>query len=182
MDGCCSVGVVLRDEEEAMTIVALAATLGPGAFEHADQEGGLVERRGARWATRVVDGACVFLNRPGFAGGAGCALHLGALADGDDPLDWKPQTCGRVPIEVDERPRDAADPDGGVEVTVRVWRRDDWGPGGATIAWWCTDAPEAFTADEPVADSMAEVLRRLMGDDVYPLARTALRQSGQQPA
>ena len=29
-------------------------------------------------STRVVDGACIFLNRPGFAGGAGCALHLAA--------------------------------------------------------------------------------------------------------
>ena len=34
----------------------------------------LDREEGAR-KTRVVDGACVFLNRPGFSGGAGCALH-----------------------------------------------------------------------------------------------------------
>ena len=132
-----------------------------------------MERRGAGWATRVVDGACVFLNRPGFEGGAGCTLHLAALAEGDDPLDWKPQTCGRVPVEADERLR----ADGTVEVTVRPWRRDDWGPGGASIAWWCTDAPEAFTADAPVVDTLAEVLRRLMGDDVFGRARAALTRT-----
>ena len=26
--------------------------------------------------TRIVDGACIFLNRPGFPGGRGCALVL----------------------------------------------------------------------------------------------------------
>ena len=31
--------------------------------------------------TRVHDGACIFLNRPGFAGGAGCALHGLALRE-----------------------------------------------------------------------------------------------------
>jgi len=29
--------------------------------------------------TRVIDKTCIFLNRPGFEGGAGCALHLAAL-------------------------------------------------------------------------------------------------------
>ena len=29
--------------------------------------------------TRLVDGACIFLNRPGFEGGIGCALHSAAL-------------------------------------------------------------------------------------------------------
>ena len=31
------------------------------------------------WRTRLVDDACIFLNRPGFAAGPGCALHLHAM-------------------------------------------------------------------------------------------------------
>lgn len=172
MDGCCSVGVVLRDADEAMTVTALAATLADDGFQFAPgarAAGGPVERRDGHWVTRVVDGACVFLNRPGFPGGAGCALHLGALRHGEAPVDWKPQTCSRVPLRVEERER----PDGATEVTVRAWQRADWGPGGATMAWWCVDAPEAYDGDGPVVDHLADELRGIMGDDVYERARTA---------
>lgn len=174
MDGCCSVGVVLRDAQEAMDVTALAATLDDRRFQHAPAArtaGGPVERRGdGHWVTRVVDGACVFLNRPGFPGGAGCALHLGALHHGEPPIDWKPQTCSRVPLRVEEHER----PDGTTEVTVRAWQRSDWGPGGATMAWWCVEAPEAYDGDGPVVDRLAEELRGVMGDEVYARARDAL--------
>ena len=81
-----------------MTVAALAATMDPDGFQFAAEaaEGGVLAP-GLPWATRVVDGACVFLNRPGFAGGAGCALHLAAVAEDDDPLDWKPRTCWKLP-------------------------------------------------------------------------------------
>lgn len=161
-DGCCSVGVRLVDDEEAMNIAALGATMEPERFAHAGHSP-LVERRGAHWHTTVVDGACVFFNPVGFSGGAGCALHLSALADGEDPLDMKPQTCTRMPVRVDEHQRG----DGTVDVTVRAWRRTDWGPGGETMAWWCTDAAEAYTADVSVLESMAGELRVLFGDALY---------------
>ena len=48
--------------------------------------------------TRVVDGACIFLNRTGFAGGAGCALHLAAFDAGESPIDFKPSVCWQLPI------------------------------------------------------------------------------------
>jgi hypothetical protein len=190
MDGCCSVGVVLADDDEAMAVAALGAVMDPAVFQHAGQE--LLDPRGTRWATRVVDGACVFLNRPGFPAGAGCALHLAAVADGDDPEDWKPQTCNRVPIRVTERrvlgvdgaaaddagTDDAGTDDAGavVEVTVRAWRRDDWGPGGATMAWWCTEAPEAFGATSPFVERAERTLRDLMGDAAYDRLVSTLRE------
>ena len=37
--------------------------------------------------TRLVDDACIFLNRPGFAGGAGCAFHIAALEPRRRPHD-----------------------------------------------------------------------------------------------
>ena len=74
--GCCSIGADLGDEDEARVIAALAATLDPVHFEHHAQAGeGGIFSDSARTQTRIVDGACIFLNRPGFIGGAGCALH-----------------------------------------------------------------------------------------------------------
>jgi hypothetical protein len=78
-----------------------------------------------------VEGACIFLNRPGFAGGEGCALHLGALAEGDSPIDWKPSVCWQLPIKVDWVDRG----DGGEVATVRRWARGDWGEIGEEMAW-----------------------------------------------
>lgn len=167
-DGCCSVGVELIDGEEAMTIAALGAALDPSRFAHAGTRP-LVERRGDQWFTPVVDGACVFFNQPGFAGGVGCALHLSALDAGEDPIEWKPQTCTRMPIRVDER----ITPEG-TELTVRAWRRADWGPEGATMAWWCTDAPEAYRANHPVIESLHGELRVLLGDALYERAVEAI--------
>ena len=62
--------------------------------------------------TRLVDGACIFLNRPGFEGGIGCALHSAALEAGERPLDWKPAgvlaapAAARGPHRRRRRPRD----------------------------------------------------------------------------
>src|ERR1700722_15595438 len=100
--GCCSVGAELSDADEARLIPALAATLAPARFEHHAEaaEGGIFSDD-SRTNTRIVDGACVFLNRPGFAGGEGCALHLAAIDSGESPIDWKPSVCWQLPIKVD---------------------------------------------------------------------------------
>lgn len=170
MDGCCSVGVMLADDEEAHNVVALAATMTAEQFQfRPEQPGpdGLLDRHGPRWGTKVVDGACIFLNRPGFAGGAGCALHLGALADGEEPSTWKPRTCNRVPLRVEER----TNPDGTLDVTVRPWRREDWGPGGEKIAWWCVEEADAFRAETPLHRRIEPELLDLLGDEVLAAFR-----------
>src|SRR6202011_6199196 len=123
----CSIGADLDGEDEARLISALAATLSPAGFEHhAAADAGGVFADAGRSSTRVVDGACIFLNRPGFAGGAGCALHLAALEAGESPIDWKPSVCWQLPIKVDWEPRD----DGTEVATVRGWARRDWGAEG----------------------------------------------------
>src|SRR5579862_1600596 len=62
--GCCSVGAELGDIEEARLIAALAATLDPARFErHAEAAAGAIFSDDTRSYTRVVDGACIFLNR-----------------------------------------------------------------------------------------------------------------------
>jgi hypothetical protein len=161
--GCCSLGADLDGLDEARTIAALAATLGPGLFQHhaeATAGGVLADGHGS---TRVVDGACIFLNRPGFSGGTGCALHLAALAAEESPIDWKPSVCWQLPIKVDWSPGA-----GGVEIaTVRGWTRSDWGAEGRTMAWCCTEGDRAYVGDRPVVESLAEELEVIVGQTVY---------------
>jgi hypothetical protein len=104
--GCCSVGAELSDEEEARLVSARAAMLDPEHFQHHAAAADGVFSDDTRTNTAVVDGACIFLNRPGFAGGAGCALHLAAVADEESPIDWKPSVCWQLPIKVDWGPLD----------------------------------------------------------------------------
>jgi hypothetical protein len=130
-----------------------------------------------RTHTRVVEGACVFLNRPGFAGGEGCALHIAAVEYGDSPTEWKPSVCWQLPLRVDWTPVDPSDPDGPESATVRRWARADWGKHGTTMAWCCTehtDGGEAYSGDEPVVDSLADELRALAGEAVYVQLRKKL--------
>ena len=170
--GCCSVGAELADEDEARRIAALGATIDADRFEHH----AVAAARGffddeSRTNTRVVDGACIFLNRPGFAGGGGCALHLEALAVGESPTDWKPSVCWQLPIKVDWEPAD-----GDREIaTVRPWSRQDWGDDGETMAWCCTEGELAYVGDRPVVESLGDELAALTGHEVYVELRRRLR-------
>ena len=169
--GCCSVGAHLDGADEARTTATLATLLDPDRFQfHAEAAAGGVFSDDTATNTRVVDGACIFLNRPGFAGGEGCALHLGALDDGDEPRDWKPSVCWQLPIHVDWE-----DLGGGAErATLRAWSRADWGPEGETMAWCCTEGDRAYVGDRPVIDSLAGELEQVVGTPVYVELRRRL--------
>jgi hypothetical protein len=162
--GCCSVGAEMADEDEAMMTAALAATLPPERFEHRlEAEHGGVFSDDTRTNTRIVDGACIFLNRPGFTGGAGCALHLAALDLGESPTEWKPSVCWQLPIKVDWEAHD----DGRETATLHAWRRADWGAEGATMAWCCTEEADAYVGERPVIESLAEELDSIVGPAVF---------------
>lgn len=168
--GCCSLGADL-DEDEAPTLSALAATLRPERFQRHDE----ARRAGVfadatRRSTRVVDGACIFLNAPGFSGGAGCALHL-AAADAREPVtDWKPSVCWQLPLRVEWRPGA-----GDTEVaTMRGWSRADWGAEGETMAWCCTEGDLAYVGDRPVVESLGEEIEAIVGTAVYVELRRRL--------
>lgn len=169
--GCCSVGAELSDEGEARLLSAMAACVPPERFQHhAEADAGGVFRDGRRDATRVVDGACIFLNRPGFEGGAGCALHLAAVDEGEPPRHWKPGVCWQLPVKVDWEER----PDGTEVATVRRWSRSDWGDEGETMAWCCTEGERAYVGERPVVDSLADELDALVGTRVYVELRRRL--------
>ncbi|MGB3410989.1 MAG: hypothetical protein WBA45_07305 [Microthrixaceae bacterium] len=161
--GCCSVGAELVDDEAA-SVLANVAYLDPEIFQYHQVavEGGIFADD-TMTNTKIVDGACIFLNRPGFPGGAGCALHLGALRDDESPLDWKPSVCWQLPIRVDW----VAGEDGTETASVRAWRRHDWGDDGPTMAWWCTESPEAYSGESRVIDGLAEELEEVVGTEVF---------------
>ena len=179
--GCCSYGAHLGDgtdgRTEALNVAAFASVLTDEQWQHRaefDDHGPAgIFSDDRRNHTRIVDGACVFLNRPGFEGGAGCALHIGARAAGESPLEWKPSVCWQLPIRVDWVDRG----DGGEVATVRRWARTDWGAFGETMAWCCTEpaeGTEAYSGSMPVLDSMAEELAAIAGDAVVVELRRRL--------
>jgi len=167
--GCCSYGAHFIDEDDEAATLAFASRLTPAQWQHHDaarRKGGAtkVNKAGER-KTRLVDGACIFLNRPGFVGGIGCALHKGALDAGERPLDWKPAVCWQLPLRLE----DHTDDDGHVTSTLREWKRRDWGEGGFEFHWWCTDDPDAFVDRTPVYATMRDEIVELIGQRAYDL-------------
>ena len=176
--GCCSLGAHFGDgpagQNEAMQVQAYAAMLSPANFQFfktahdPDSARGTLSIYGddERTHTRVVDGACIFLNRPGFDGGEGCALHIAALESDESPTEWKPSVCWQLPLRIDWEEADADTE----TATVRRWGRTDWSKHGETMAWCCTEQSEggeAYCGTEQVIDSLSEELTALAGDEVY---------------
>ncbi len=119
--------------------------------------------------TRVHDGACVFLNRPGFAGGSGCALHKLALDRGLPLAETKPDVCWQLPQRREYRTVTRTDDSTYLEVSIGEYGRDGWGPGGHDLDWYCSSNTEAHVGTAPVYVSNAPELRALMGDRAYAL-------------
>ncbi len=183
--GCCSFGAHFSDagdvavvrrhfdriRPEHMQFHRKAARKGYLADGDPDDEGNPTT------VTRLVDGACIFLNRPGFEGGVGCALHIAALAAGEPPLDWKPEVCWQVPIRLEH----STDEVGHLTSRLREWKRRDWGPGGDDFAWWCTESSDAFVGSEPLYRSARDEIVRLIGVPIYELMVEQLERPGWTP-
>ncbi len=176
--GCCSLGAHFGDgpagQNEAMQVQAYSAMLSPHNFQFFDVAHGPESTPGAlsiygddgRTHTRVVDGACIFLNRPGFDGGEGCALHIAALESDESPTEWKPSVCWQLPLRIDWEEVNADTE----AATVRRWSRADWSQHGEKMAWCCTERSEggeAYSGSEQVIDSLRDELTALAGDEVY---------------
>jgi len=136
-----------------------------GAAAWGERLGPLRRAPGQPTTTRLVEDACIFLNRPGFPGGAGCALHLAALADGVAPMSYKPDVCWQLPL----RREDEVESGGHVVSRVTQWERRHWGPAGGEFAWWCSEDPAAYGATQPLYQRMDAELRAVCGDEVIDL-------------
>jgi len=89
-----------------------------------------------RRRTRRVDGACIFLNRPGFAGGAGC--FAASARNAHRPQSARDQARGllaaaRPPVRRtgSKRPDETKI----LVSTVTEFDRRGWGEGGADMHW-----------------------------------------------
>ena len=168
--GCCSYGAHFVDEEDEANTLEHATRLTPEQWQHHDvghrKAGPTKVNKAGEIKSRLVDGACIFLNRPGFEGGIGCALHTAALQAGERPLDWKPQVCWQLPLRLEDHIEDG---DGHVTSTLREWKRRDWGEGGAEFHWWCTESPDAFVDRAPVYETLRDEIIEMVGQKAYDL-------------
>ena len=176
--GCCTLGrPLLRQADDQKRVAAHVAQLTPETWQfhpgrrgEARPTGSTTTRRARpRPAPSSIDGqsACVFHNRPGFATGAGCALHGLALAQGREPLETKPDVCWQLPIRRTFRTVERQDDTSYTEVTITEYDRRGWGPGGHDLDWYCSGNTEAHVAAEPLYVTNAPELVELMGAPAY---------------
>lgn len=167
-DGCCSHGAFFSGREDEQRVRAHAAELTPELWQHhAAGRRGIATIDDGHRRTKTVDGACIFLNREGFAGGRGCSLHALALATGRHPVDTKPDVCWQLPIRRTFDSVVRPDSTKVLVVTIGEYDRRGWGPGGTDLHWWCTSSPEAHVGTEAVYMSYARELTELMGPAAY---------------
>jgi hypothetical protein len=168
--GCCRLGAHYIDDDDRVRTEAMVDVLGPTYLQRyadAKRRGITAHLAGGEQRTRVVAGACIFLNRDGWHRGAGCALHQYAWDRGEHHMTYKPEVCWIVPLR---REVEQTTDDDGEELwttTITSYDRGAWGPGGADFDWWCTDSPEAYGGTRPVYLSMEAELREMVGDAVY---------------
>lgn len=177
-EGCCSYGAHFTGEEDAKRVERAATHLSATQWQFrkrgrdSGSRSGVVRRRSnGELTTRLVDGACIFLNRPGWPGGAGCALHRAALERGVEPRELKPDVCWQLPLRREDEVAD----DGHVTSVVRQWDRRDWGHGGAEFHWWCTESPDAFVGKRPVHQELRGDIAAMVGRKVHKRLTAYLR-------
>jgi hypothetical protein len=168
-DGCCSHGAYYSDKDDEKRVRRFAKALTEDEWQYRKQglKGGISEVEDGNRRTRRHNNACIFLNRPGFAAGAGCALHLHALNNGLHPLETKPDVCWQLPVR---RSYDRVTRPDKTEVlitTIGEYDRRAWGAGGHDLNWWCTGATEAHVAAEPLYLGYGPELIELMGQPAY---------------
>lgn len=177
--GCCNHGAFLSDKADEKRVRAFAAELtdedwqlGPLAvvpgrkkldiFEKEELDGDPEQKK-----TRTVDGACIFANREGFAGGLGCALHGLALRLGLNPVETKPEVCWQLPVRREQEWVDRPDETRILRTTIAEFDRRGWGSGGHDLDWYCTSSPEAHVGGVPMFESYAAELIALLGEPAY---------------
>ena len=163
---CCSYGAHFSSAEDVARVKKYIKRLTPDDWQfHRESKklGGPITVEDGETVSRLVDDACIFLNRPGFPGGPGCALHRAALRVGERPLDWKPDVCWQLPLRLD----DHTDENGFHTFTLREWKRRDWGEGGPEFHWWCTDDPLAFRDRKQVWQTLRDDICEMVGENMY---------------
>lgn len=177
-DGCCTLGAHFADSSDEKRVRKAVKRLTPQLWQNYKEgkRNGWVELESEETITpgqepdrktRVYDGACIFLNRPDFPGGYGCALHHLAAHEGREFVETKPDVCWQLPIRRQFREVTRTDGTEYTEVSIGEYSRDGWGPGGHDLDWYCTANTDAHTAPDPVYLSNRPELVALMGEPGY---------------
>jgi hypothetical protein len=177
-DGCCSHGAFFTDKADEKRVRGYAEMLTPETWQFAAEAKGkngklnVVEKDSVgddenRRRTRRYDGACIYLNRPGFPAGEGCSLHALALRIGKHPLDTKPEVCWQLPVRREQEWVERPDETQVLVSTITEFDRRGWGEGGHDLKWYCTSSPEAHVGTEPMYVSYGPELIALIGRRAY---------------
>lgn len=189
-DGCCTLGAHFTDEDDIARVSSWVEQLTPELWQFHDAEwtqpasdntGDDEPVDDTVLQTRIVDGACIFLNRPGFPAGAGCALHHLAIAQDVSHVKTKPDVCWQLPIARSYREVERRDETTYLEVTIGEFERAGWGPGGHDLDWYCTANTEAHISPEPLYKTSEAELRELMGDSAYEVLAKMCDEHMAQP-
>jgi len=177
MFGCCVHGAHFSDKDDRKRVAEVYPRLRDDEWQFkgvAEALGGPIHKDHGDWVTRRHEGACIFLNRPGFPGGAGCAFHTAAQSRGENFIDWKPEVCWQVPVRLDFH----IDDNEHETNILREWKRRDWGEGGDDFHWWCTEDPRAFVGDVPVYVSSRDEIVALVGQGAYDRIVAIIEERG----
>jgi hypothetical protein len=174
--GCCSHGAYIFDKNEGKKILNLSKKLPKKywQFKEIGDAKGIFTKTKQGTRTRLHKGACLFLNRPGFSGGHGCALHIYAVKKNVSPINYKPYVCWQLPLRFE----DLKDENGHTYTVLRQWQRYDWGEGGKEFHWWCTESKEAFVGKDPVYIALKDDLIHLCGKKIYFMLANELDKLG----
>jgi len=166
--GCCQIGVLV-DEDERSAMEHYVSLLAPGNWENHGQpwlerwpHGGWRNKLSMNPEMNTTlrpDGkACIFSNSADFAGGAGCALHLAAMARGESYIGTKPYACWSIPIRL------SYDEDHNA-YWLRGTAMSEWGD---ELDWYCMDPNAedvgaiAWAESEPVYQRYDDVITAMV--------------------
>jgi len=173
-DGCCSHGAFISDKDDRKRLDRAVSQLTDEDWQFREKGLG---RKGylemdeyedkPNLRTRKYKGACIFLNRPGFEGGIGCALHTKALKLGVEPLTMKPDVCWQLPIRRSQEWVTLADGTEVLKTWITEYDRRGWGEGGHDLHWWCTSSPDAHVGGEALYLTYRPELTALIGQKAF---------------
>ncbi len=175
MQGCCSYGAHFSGKEDIARVKKAASTLTKDQwqFRKIGREKGITRKEDGETITALVEDACIFLNRPDFPGGPGCAFHRAAIERGVPHLTLKPDVCWQLPLrQVDLKDETT----GYITSMITQWERKHWGEAGEDFHWWCTDSPEAFVGAVPAYLGLQEELRAMTTQPVFDALMAYLEQ------
>jgi hypothetical protein len=173
-DGCCNQGAHFSEPNDKKRVSKWVEKLTPDIWEkinYSKNKKSWTEFEDGAEKTKIVNGTCIFMNSPEFAGGQGCALHKLAIEKNAKTTETKPDVCWQLPIRRSYETREYENGTDYQVIVIEEYRRKNWGKGGETMDWYCSSDTEAHKAFEPVYISEKNTLIELIGKKSYEILK-----------